>query len=606
MCGLAGFNWDDPGLLRRMTDTLQHRGPDAGGSFFVQGKLSLGHRRLSIVDLHERSNQPLHYTHGGRDFTLVFNGEIYNFQQLRRELEQLGYAFSTTTDSEVILAGYAAWGEDCVRRFNGMWSFALFDATSNRLFISRDRFGKKPLYYYSSNGRFAFASEIKALLEYDQVRRIADNDRVAEFLHFGIVGNTERTFFRDVRQLPAGCNGVVALDTGRLSISRYYTVRASEGSVSPPELRETLRGAVERRLISDVPVCLSLSGGIDSSAIAALVSQSHDDRMVAFTTVSDEGAGDETANVLRLLKRYPQFELVKVPLVLDDFRELLRKIIYHMDEPFVLDSPFVRWSVAEQIRRHSFKVSITGEGADELLGGYAVASHLYLLDLLRKGSVGKFLVESACTMLQPDRRQIFSRVLTQFSSARRRYSSRRFVNNATSLGCLLDPVGSGGPLREHDVTLKEKLLTEITTFFLPYLLACNDKMYMAHSVEARAPFLDVEVAELCLNFSTESLMRHGLRKYPLRAAMKGLVPDEILSDRNKIGFASPMRARFATTEAKTWVRALFTDPRSRQYIDPEVFLRAYEELPRAGHVADFLANAVVLELWMREFDMWPE
>jgi asparagine synthase (glutamine-hydrolysing) len=588
-----------------MTDTLEHRGPDAGGTFFSRGKLSLGHRRLSIVDLHERSNQPLRYTHAGRVFTLVFNGEIYNFQHLRRQLEQLGYSFNTTTDSEVILAGYVAWGEACVHRFNGMWAFALFDENANRLFLSRDRFGKKPLYYYSSGGRFAFASEIKALLQHEGVRRVADNDRVSDFLLFGMVGNTNGTFFRDVRQLPAGCNGVLELDTGRFHIKRYYTLQASEGSVTAPELRETLKCAVRRRLISEVPVCLSLSGGVDSSSIAALVSQVHDNRMVAFTTVSDEGVGDETGNVLKLLERYPQFELVKVPLILDDFPARLRRIIYHMDEPFIYDSPFVRWSVAEQIRRHSFKVSLTGEGADELLGGYPVASPLYLHDLLRRRRFGRLLLESACTLLQPDWRRIFGHVLTQFIPEKRRYWSQQFLDNARNLGCLLDPADLG-PSPGHDITLKEKLLNQITTFFLPYLLACNDKMYMAHSVEARAPFLDVEVAQLCLSFSTESLIRRGLRKYPLRAALKGMVPDEILFDRRKIGFASPMRARFAAPENKEWIRDLFTNPRSGRYIDPKTFLSAYNARSSAGHIDDFLANAVVLELWMREFDVSPE
>jgi asparagine synthase (glutamine-hydrolysing) len=606
MCGIAGFNWEDAELLRKMTDALVHRGPDAGGTFVSSNTLSLGHRRLSIVDLHERSNQPLHYSHAGRAYTLVFNGEIYNFRALRAELERLGFAFSTQTDSEVILAAYAAWGDDCLRRFNGMWAFALFDATEQKLLLSRDRFGKKPLYYHAADGRLVFASEIKAVLLASGVRRVADHERVIEFLTFGIAHNTDRTFFRDVRQLPAGSSGVLDLRSGRFRTKRYYSPRVDERSVAPDEIGEALRAAVERRLISDVPVCLSLSGGVDSATIAALIARIHDGRMLAFTTTSAEGPGDETANVNELLKLYPQFELVKVPLALNDLRRRLTRIIHHMDEPFLYDSPFVRWTIAEAIHQRDFKVALTGEGADELLGGYSISSPLYLLDQYRKRRFGKLAIEAAYTLRQPDWRKIFDRVLAQFVEERRRCWSRKFVDTARRYGFRLDPVGTGSPLQGHDVTLKEKLLTQVSCFFLPYLLACNDKMYMAHSVEARAPFLDVEVAELCLSVSTDQLMKRGYRKYPLRAAMHGKIPDSVLFDRHKVGFASPMRAQFGTADTKSWVRELFREPRSDTFIDPRIFVPAYEGLASSAAIDDFFANSVVLELWMREFDVLPE
>src|SRR5260221_4180783 len=280
MCGIAGFNWQDDVLGRRMAELIRHRGPDASGFYSNGERVSLVHTRLSIIDLHEPSNQPLHYEHGGRKYVLVFNGEIYNYRELRLELERLGCQFQTQADSEVILAAFAVWGAESVRRFNGMWAFAIFDEHENTLFLSRDRFGKKPLYYYNTNGRFIFASEIKVILGCPQVSRVADSERVSDLLNFELAGHTDGTFFRDVKQLPAGTNAVLDLATGQWNLERYYTLPRSLNSASPSDVHETLRVATTRRLVSDVPICLSLSGGVDSSAIAAMIAEDHDSRMI--------------------------------------------------------------------------------------------------------------------------------------------------------------------------------------------------------------------------------------------------------------------------------------------------------------------------------------
>jgi asparagine synthase (glutamine-hydrolysing) len=604
MCGIAGFTGDDEALLHKMAAALEHRGPDAAGFFSRAGKVSLAHTRLSIVDLDERSNQPLHFAHDGKSYVLAFNGEIYNYQELRRELERAGCRFQTRGDSEVILASYAVWGDDCVRRFNGMWAFAIFDEDRNRLFLSRDRFGKKPLYYHVAEGRFVFASEIKAILTSPSVRRVASTERVADFLNFGLAAHTNGTFFRDVEQLPAGSNGVVDLATGKLSVSRYYRLPTATNGATDADVRKALHDAVVRRLISDVPICLSLSGGVDSSSVAAMIAEVHGDRMVAFTTTSDDGAGDETAGVMKLLSMYRKFELVKVPLSgTTPLPEILERIVYHMDEPFIYDSPFVRFKISEAIHQHGFKVSITGEGADELLGGYATASPIFLRDLFRRRRAPRLLFEIASTFRQPDWRPILKRFVSDFVKSREDRLRDHFLGNAERFGCRLPASDSGAAIQEGDFTLKEKLQTQVTTFFLPYLLACNDKMYMAHAVEARAPFLDVELAELLLGIETEKLIVGAMRKYPLRHAMRGLVPPEVLYDRRKIGFASPMQKYLSTAEAKAWIRGLFSDARTRAFVDPTKVIEAFESVPPGGSVGDFLVHALTLELWMRRFDV---
>jgi asparagine synthase (glutamine-hydrolysing) len=603
MCGIAGFNWEDDTLLRQMARATHHRGPDATGFFTRGGKVSLAHNRLSILDLHERSNQPLFYNHEGREYVLVFNGEIYNYSELKRDLERAGCRFQTKTDSEIILAAYAMWGPGSVRRFNGMWAFALFDEKANVLFLSRDRFGKKPLYYYHSDSRFLFASEIKAIVACSKVARRADRERVADLLNYGLASHTDGTFFQGVRQLPAGTSGTLDLGTGRWTIERYYTIPRADARATDDRIRATLRAAVDRRLISDVPICLSLSGGVDSSAIAALVAESHDDRMVAFTTISQEGPGDETANVMKLLNVYKQFELIKVPLTKEHLAKNLEAIVHHMDEPFIYDSPFVRWKIAEAIHRHGFKVAVTGEGADELLGGYPMASHLFLRDLLRRRAMPRLAFELAFNFLQPDWRMILSLFLSQYRRTQDERVRHHFLDFARRLGVRLPPGKEGANLTEGDISLKEKLYSQVTTFFLPYLLACNDKMYMAHAVEARAPFLDVEVAELFLGIATERLIVRGIRKYPLRRAMRRRVPSEVLFDRRKIGFASPVRLQLGTPEAKSWIRGLFTDARTAAYLDPKAFLSELDALPAGAEVPNYLMHALTLEMWMRQFDV---
>jgi asparagine synthase (glutamine-hydrolysing) len=585
-----------------MAAALRHRGPDAFGFYVADGgDVSLVHTRLSIIDLHERANQPLHYEHARRTFVLVFNGEIYNYRELRRELERLGCAFRTETDSEVILAAYAVWGGACVRRFNGMWAFAIVDAHDGRLFLSRDRFGKKPLYYHESS-RFLFASEIKAILEYP-LPRIADTASVSDFLNFGLSGHTDATFFRGIKQLPAGCNGSLDLRTHHFQIERYYTLPTDTAVVTPSDVHDALRTAVERRLISDVPICLSLSGGVDSSGVAAMIAESHNDQMVAFTTTSVEGVGDETANVATLLALYPQFELIAVPLTSADLQDDLRRMIHHLEEPFVYDSPFVRWKIAEAIHSQEFKVSITGEGADELLGGYPVASHLFLADLWRRRHFGRVAFELLFTLLQPDARAI----LSQFRGWLRRDRDARardyFLQIARQFGCRLPPSKDGASLVAGDVTLKERLHSQVTRFFLPFLLTCNDKMYMAHSVEARAPFLDVELAELLSRIATELLIVRGIRKYPLRRALRGRVPESVLFDRRKIGFASPLGARLSSAAAREWIRPLLAEPRIESFVEPEKLRREYENLTPEAEVKGFLLQAITLELWMRRFDV---
>ena len=601
MCGIAGCVGSNQDDCRSMIQTIEYRGPDGEG-LYSHGNVSLGHRRLSIIDLSPRGAQPMKFHHQGRRLVLVFNGEIYNFRELRRELEAQGCGFSTDSDSEVILAAYASWGSNCVRRFNGMWAFAIYDETNRSLFCSRDRFGKKPFYYFQGAGHFAFASEIKALLRLPFVERRVDERAVHDLLYFDMVGHTDGTFFESIRQLPAGHSGFFDCDRMTFGLQRYYALPRDTTPLENGQIGALLEKAIERRLVSDVPVCLSLSGGIDSSSVAVCVSAIHDDRMVAFTTTTTSGPGDESAQVKELLARYHQFELVEVPVPRGSPVDLMQRIVWHMDEPCTHDSPFVRWAIAEGIHRGGFKVALTGEGADELLGGYHMAASRFLRDLSADHSFGRLTSALFWTFFQPDRRIILNGWLRLMRGVPDGDDSYLGLARERGIRIPFEPDRRRTMLRD-DASLKDMLHHEVTTYFLPYLLCCNDKMYMAHSVESRAPFLDVELAELLLAVPYEQLIARGFRKYPLRAAMRDAIPSRILFDRKKLGFASPLQTDLTRPEARASLRPLLKDLRSSRFVDPEMLTRRYDEACAAGEVDRPVLAMIWLELWMRAFDL---
>ncbi|HZM01064.1 MAG TPA: asparagine synthase (glutamine-hydrolyzing), partial [Planctomycetota bacterium] len=388
MCGIAGIAGRDPELVTRMTEALVHRGPDDSGLWHDE-QVTLGHRRLTILDLSERGHQPMSWRRGADELVITYNGEIYNFAEIRAELEALGARFRSHSDTEVILAAYAQWGAGCVTRFNGMWAFALYDPARRTLLLSRDRFGKKPLYYWLSEGGGAgdtllFASEIKALLAHPGVPRRANARVIADYLYRGLATHGAETFFEGVRMLPAGHSATYDLSSRRLTLERYYDLPLGERAVSPDEIRATLARAVQRRLVSDVPVSLSLSGGIDSSAIAAILATTQPS-VLAFSTQSGQGRGDETHLVREMVARYPNIELRTNPLAFESFLENYRRILWHMDEPFLSHIPYVRWEVARTCHEAGRKVLLNGEGADELIGGYWISLGWFMADLFRSG-----------------------------------------------------------------------------------------------------------------------------------------------------------------------------------------------------------------------------
>ena len=600
MCGIAGFNWRDERLAARMTDSLHHRGPDDDGTFSDE-EVSLGHRRLSILDLSKLGRQPMEYHHNGQRIVVTYNGEIYNFREIRQQLEKAGYTFRSSTDTEIIPAAYLEWGAGCVEKFNGMWAFALYDSNKKRLLLSRDRFGEKPLYYRLVSGKLIFASEIKAILVHP-IQRRSNSQVLSDYLFKGSANNRLDSFFQDIRMIPPAHNAVFDLRAGSFTLNKYYIPQFGNRHVPRDEFLEVLRKSVERRLVSDVPISVSLSSGVDSSSVAALTSEFTDIPVKAFTTATGQVLGDETALISKFLERYPQYILEGTSLSEKSFCSNYRDIIYHMDEPFARQSAYVRWEIANLTQKHGLKVLLNGEGADEILGGYVPFAPHFLLSLLKQYRLIRLVREAYATLVHPER----SRVLDAFHNAtlapwpnqkQAEALSRRQRKFSIRIDPATDPVRGSGNIKEY-------LYTLVSESSLPRLLNCNDKMTMANSVEARAPFLDHEFVDMAFSMDQRDYIVNGCRKYPLRDAMRGHVPDEILFRRDKDAFHAPIFEYLRCESIKNRIRELFRDARTSSLFSPKDYLEEYERfLSRKAADRPFLLHGFFLEEWSRIFDV---
>jgi asparagine synthase (glutamine-hydrolysing) len=534
MCGIAGFfGPPDSALLRAMTAGLMHRGPDDFG-FLETDEASLGFRRLSIIDL-QHGNQPV--STADDLVHLIYNGEVYNFRELRTELEHLGHCFCTAGDAEVVLHAYVEWGPRCFTRFNGMWAVALLDRRGPvpRLVLGRDHFGIKPLFYARSGDRILFASEIKAILQDCAFPRRVNDQLMYEYLAYGLFDHTDSTLFDGVRTVPAAAYATVD-DTG-IRVERYWEpVLAEDGSPDPAVFRAAFERAVARRLVADVPVGVCLSGGLDSSSICAVLaggleahvpdSASLGDRLKTFSVVFPGDPIDETAYIDTVVEAtHAQSSRVE-PTSADLVREM-ESWVWHVEEPMVSSAPFAMWTVMGLARQH-VKVVLDGQGGDELLAGYDHYPYVYLRELLRKRRFLNFVREAAR----------WRDVILPLISRRLR---QRLLG--VKVNDLLEPDFTDGrpkPLDDRvQDDLKLRLLQDFTTYSLPPLLRYEDRISMAHSLETRLPFLDQELVELILRLPASAIVDQGWNRRILREGLRDVLPDAIYRRRKKIGLTTP-------------------------------------------------------------------
>ncbi|MBV9601820.1 MAG: asparagine synthase (glutamine-hydrolyzing) [Chloroflexi bacterium] len=627
MCGIAGIYRLDgqpptPAQLAAvecMATSQRHRGPDDSGQG-VFGPCALANQRLSILDLSALGHMPM-LSDDGR-LALIHNGEIYNYVELRDELRGLGHVFRSDGDTEVILRAYQQWGPDCVERFVGMWAFAVYDATTRGLLISRDRLGVKPVYVHRTVERLVFASEIKAIVAYLRAMREpvrANQSSIATYVVTGLVDGLDDTFFEGITRLPAATN--LLLRDDQFEFQGYWDLPARAAAISShldgasqqpwDPLRQTLDEAVRVHLRSDVPLGVCLSGGLDSSAVVGLASR-YVPSVKTFTIYFDDGpAFDERDHARAVVERFgaeAAERCVRPTDLLDD----LRRIVWHLDEPSLALGVYPQWHVMALARDAGVKVVLDGQGGDEIFAGYANYAPQHLYGLLGAQPT-RFPVETLALGLNQGWQTARAAAGSAVAMRLRRATMPSAAGKpdaallAPELRELADMSHDEWRLwpRVFDGWLTNVLYWELTRTRLPALLRYEDRLSMAFSIESRVPFLDHRLVELAFALPDRVKRSAGWSKYGLRRALDGLLPRSIVWRRDKKGFPTPVGNWFRDARGEAAIQVL-RDPsrRSRHlFSQPAVDACIRDHVERRADRAWQLWRAVSTELWMDAFDL---
>jgi asparagine synthase (glutamine-hydrolysing) len=620
MCGIAGIISAEPDAshgpaLARMMNVQRHRGPNGEGSWSGRvgnSQVTLGHLRLAIIDLSEAGLQPM-FSPDGRS-GIIFNGEIYNYRELRSELEGEGVEFRSRSDTEVALWALIRWGERAFNRFNGMWAIAWLDIANQRLILCRDRFGIKPLYWHRHNGTLFFASEIKAILAGSGGRFAVNAKVVGRFLHQGLCDAQAETFFAGIEALPAAHAMTISLSSGAAPVVRHYwrlPDAAAAGAMDSGEavgaVRELFFDAVRLRLRSDVPVGVLLSGGMDSSAIAAAMraAAGASADLHAISAVSGRPEYDEKP-FMEAVSRHlscPIHYVQTNPAPTECF-DLLEQVIYANDEPVGSFSPAAHYLLMEQAKHLGVTVILSGQGGDEGLCGYAKFLGFYLQDLVRRGHLAG-AVASLWSFIRN------GTVVSQFELKDAKRYLPGFLTLASHDVC-------GPQLKPHDYrlptglgrgSLNDRQGLDYCRLSVPALVHYEDRMSMAWSREIRLPFLDYRLVELLVTLEPESKLRDGWTKWVLRKAMEDYLPESVVWRKDKQGFTLP-HAHWLKHELRERVEALFAGDLltvKLGLLDREALQRIYAAFckqPLNRGVISFkdIFGPIALEIWARRFE----
>lgn len=579
MCGIVGV-FDQNGInlreLESMSAEIQHRGPDDEGFFvlqrngtpnFLRGNdtvdelhqmqhvarfqqdnvFGFGHRRLSILDLSVSGHQPMQ---GENGCVITYNGEVYNYLELREELETEGIKFKTDSDTEVILSAYEVWGRDCVTKFIGMWAFCIYDPKENSVFCSRDRFGIKPFYFYRTDGFLAFASEVKSLFKVDKVKKELDQEKLQEYIVLGKLLNLNETLYKDIFELPAGNNLQYNWKTGELNVHCYYDLDAAveekkKESLELKDYEDQLQESIRIHMRSDVEVGSCLSGGLDSSAI--VYNCLRDGKIQGYKTFSavfDQKDIDESKYIHEFVERFPQLEPHYITPSSQTLWADLEEMIRHQDLPIASTSIFAQWEVMKLAQQSGIKVLLDGQGADESLGGYGFFTGSFLLQTLSELKLGLFLKESKAirshrsVSIKREMARAFSHSLPGWMQGQVRKNQRMgsgflSADFGSDLTDKIEPVSIFNNFQTHSVRAVKYGLRE--------LLRYEDRNSMAFSIESRVPFLDHRLVELGIAMPTTTKIKNGWTKYPIRKSLDKRIPSSIVWRKDKKGFATPQQ-----------------------------------------------------------------
>ncbi|HMU44938.1 MAG TPA: asparagine synthase (glutamine-hydrolyzing) [Chitinophagaceae bacterium] len=559
MCGIAGIIQADPNRftkehLKKMTNALAHRGPDGEGAWSDNsGTIHLGHRRLSIIDLSEAGNQPMHYM--GR-YIIIHNGEIYNYQELKEELQKKGYTFSSQTDTEVIAAAYDCWSSECVTHFDGMFAFTIWDQKNKELFAARDRFGEKPFFYFFDGSSFLFASEMKALWEAG-ISRTPNRKLLFNFITIGYTDNPnkpEETFFENIFKLPPSCLLKFSAVYFTHTIKQYWQLdpeiqnKKTEPDDAIQQFSSLFKESVKRRLRSDVKIGYSLSGGLDSSSVTAIANKinSNQKPSIAFTAVFPGFEQDESAYARKIAEQFT-LEHYTVSPKSDDLLEDWKKLVYHQESPFGSASIYMQYKIYELAKKYSLKVLLEGQGADETLAGYHKYYKWYWQELFRKGKLYRSKELKAAKKIgireHFDFRNMIASLFPDFATIvlERRYLLHAIRQEDLAKDFIKQYSDEAYYTVPERFTLNHALYFNTRIHGLEELLRFADRNSMANSLEIRLPFLNHELVEFIFSLPSSYKINNGWTKWLLRKTMEQELPADIAWRRDKVGFEPPQK-----------------------------------------------------------------
>jgi len=634
MCGICGIYQLNPKskkevnaktVIERMNQALAHRGPDGEGSF-VDQKTALGHRRLAILDLSRLGHQPM-FSADGR-YIIVFNGEVYNYLEIREELIAAGYKFKSDSDTEVILASYDFWGRECVSKFNGMWAFAIYDQRNKSLFCSRDRLGIKPFYYFLSRDHFVFASEIKAILEFPLYRKKPNNRAIYDFLAHAFSDHDENTFFEGVKQLLPGHS--LEIKGNRVKITKYWALDPQKKSnlgerAAIDQFRFLFEDSVRLRLRSDVPIGTCLSGGLDSSAIVGQINQllkSNPDirPMVdrfqktfsciyssdAYQAINEKKFIDQVVSKTHV---HPYFTDVTHKNLWED----LKDITFHQDAPSSASSVYAQWLLYARVKQEKVKVMLDGQGSDEMLGGYVGVSGIYLAQIFREFRLPSLIKEYlSFRTIHPEVTQtslarifsypfldhlpdfLFDKAYRLAFNSNYTFIKQEFFNKYFQSFKI--PKLFGDFLKDFNYWM-------VSAISLPAILRSEDRNSMASGVEARVPFLDYRLVEFIFSLKNDLIVRDGKTKYIQRHALKNLLPKTVYNRHDKIGFDTPEKIWLQKYLRKNIDEVINSDSfKSRPFFDREGLIKHYDAVMTGKKPFDHaIWRWISLEMWFRVF-----
>lgn len=612
MCGIAGFTGlRDDQLIQAMSQRMKHRGPDGDG-IYASETVTLLNRRLAIID-RAGGDQPIY--NEDQSIVVVYNGEIYNYRELRAELEKAGHTFATASDTEILVHGYEEWGDKAFDRYNGMFACAIYDTNRDRLLIARDHFGIKPLYFAQVDSQLYFASEIKALLSAQAIRPQPNDRIIYRYLMYRIHDEADQTFFAGINRLLPG--QMLIQEAGKVTISSYTTLQedlknAAKKPIDDPKavqnFHDLLTESIRARLVSEVPVGTCLSGGLDSSTVVAVAntllqekakdSESLGSSQKAFSAVFPGSINDEERYIDDLLKDRQNLTSIKVEPKPEDLFADLEDFIRTQEEPTISTGPYAQYQVMRRAHE-DVTVLLDGQGADEMMAGYLPYYLVYLRQLARSGQYGNMISEIW------HGKDILAKLVLQ------KLVMKLGFYRSIPVKSVLNPAFTKLFSEERFTTtsdnLRLRLIEDIFANSLQSLLRYEDKNAMRFSIEGRVPFLDLPLMKYLFSLPDQAIIKHGWNKAILRDAFRSMLPATIAGRRNKIGFTTPENEWFLRMKNRIYGIFLSESFANRPYVDQPAVLKAFEAFI-SGKTTDSMLfwRLLNIEIWLREFFDEPE